>query len=153
MITIVLVWVGMIFLAKAIVKDKVDGFFIGLILGLILGVVLAVVIGVSFPTKTTVIASQPIEEMVFYSGDDGSFYLLSDESKHKFTYRINNVDTIVSSADAEIKFETGVTPYVEYIKVEHDFPKGQEWKWFFGISHYPYDSIVIHVPQGVVYLK
>lgn len=153
MVTFFLVLIGVVVLSMKIAKDKVDGFFIGVILGFIFGIALALVIGANFPIKATVMASQPIEQVIVDSGNEGSIFLLIDEKEDEYTYNINGNDTVVRFAEADIKFEAGVTPYVEYVNIEHDFPEGQDWWVLFGISQYPSDSIVIHIPQGVVYLK
>ncbi len=123
------------------------GFFAGLLLGL----VVAALIGNSFPTKTINIVSEPIEQLPVVSAEGYAFYLQKDEGKNLYSYMVKGEIRTLNFNEADPVYESGV-PFIEYSRTELALPKGQGWKRWFGTTNLPREDIVIHLPQGSMYL-
>jgi hypothetical protein len=155
MVTLVVCWIVLFFIFILIEGWLEAGGVIailGFILAGALGYVIASSIGDSFPTKTTQLMQQPLQVLEVGESQNIQFYVQEDKSNTMYTYKVDGSLKSLSYSDGGIVFDKAQTPYVEYTKTEFDFPEGQGWRRIFGISETPSEAILIHIPQGSLYI-
>ncbi len=150
MVTMVVVALLLGYLAWKYDEDWFTTIVVAIFGGFVIGGLLAVIVSALLPTRTVLVASQPLEKM---NVGQGLYNLQMINDEEYFVYTSNGKVIVVGDGNREVKYEPVAKPYVELYETGVDFTRVPRWLLLFGFDKLTYTpkSTIFYVPEDKVF--